>query len=128
MPTRRWPEGRTVAGNTPERRVGDPDLQGMWPIINLISTPFQRPLDEQGKPIYGDREELTDEEYAATQQRLAARDPRYEEEIKTNKMGMGHWAKASHNNDAARLTSLVVEPKDGRFPSSPSAARSSRRK
>ena len=31
-------------------------------------------------------------------------------------MGMGHWAEASHNNDAARLTSLLVEPKNGRFP------------
>jgi hypothetical protein len=97
-----WQHPRTV--------WGDPDLQGMWPIINLISTPFQR--NEQ----YGDRELLTDEEYAATQQRLQARDDRYQEEIKSNKMGMGHWAEASHNNDAARLTSLVVEPKNGRFP------------
>lgn len=30
-------------------------------------------------------------------------------------MGMGHWAEASHGADAARLTSLIVEPKDGRF-------------
>ena len=94
----------------PRTAWGDPDLQGMWPIINLISTPFQR--NEQ----YGDRDTLTDEEYAATQQRLAARDERYQEEIKSNKMGMGHWAEASHNNDAARLTSLLVEPKNGRFP------------
>ena len=95
---------------------GDPDLQGMWPIINLISTPFQRPVDEDGKPIYGDRRELTDEEYAKTQERLAARDARYQEEIKSNKMGMGHWAEASHHNDAARLTSLLIEPANGRFP------------
>jgi hypothetical protein len=94
----------------PRTAWGDPDLQGMWPIINLISTPFQR------DPKYGDRELLTDEEYAATQQRLEARDQRYQEEIKSNKMGMGHWAEASHNNDAARMTSLLVEPKDGRFP------------
>jgi len=94
----------------PRTAWGDPDLQGMWPIINLISTPFQR--NEQ----YGERDLLTDEEYAATQQRLEARDTRYQEEIKTNKMGMGHWAEASHNNDAARLTSLLVEPKNGRFP------------
>jgi hypothetical protein len=94
----------------PRTAWGDPDLQGMWPIINLISTPFQR--SEQ----YGDRELLTDEEYAAAQQRLEARDQRYQDEIKSNKMGMGHWAEASHNNDAARLTSLVVEPKNGRFP------------
>ena len=31
-------------------------------------------------------------------------------------MGMGHWAEASHNNDAARLTSLLVDPPNGRFP------------
>jgi hypothetical protein len=94
----------------PRTEWGDPDLRGMWPIINLISTPFQR--NEQ----YGDRELLSDEEYAATQLRLQARDDRYQEEIKSNKMGMGHWAEASHNNDAARLTSLLVEPKNGRFP------------
>ena len=100
----------------PRTPWGDPDLQGMWPITNLVSTPFQRPVDQQGNPVYGDRELLTDEEYAATQQRLAARDQRYQDEIKSNKMGMGHWAEASHNNDAARLTSLLVEPKNGRFP------------
>ena len=100
---------------------GDPDLQGMWPIINLVSTPFQRPLkcDEAGKncvEMFGERRFLTDEEYAATQQRLDARDKRYQDEIANNKMNMGHWAEASHNNDAARLTSLLVEPKNGRFP------------
>ena len=94
----------------PRTEWGDPDLQGMWPIINLISTPFQR--DEK----YGDRGLLTDEEYAATQERLAARDERYKQEIATNKMGMGHWAEASRSNDAARLTSLLVEPANGRFP------------
>ena len=31
-------------------------------------------------------------------------------------MGMGHWAEASHSDDAARLTSLLVEPTNGRFP------------
>jgi len=100
----------------PRTEWGDPDLQGMWPIINLISTPFQRPVDEHGNPLYGAREELTDEEYAAAQQRLAARDERYKEEIQSNKMGFGHWAEASHNNEAVRLTSLLVEPKNGRFP------------
>jgi len=103
------PEG-AGAWKQPVTEWGDPDLQGMWPIINLISTPFQR------DPKYGDRRELTDEEYAATQARLAARDARYQEEIKSNKMGMGHWAEASRHNDAARLTSLLTEPADGRFP------------
>jgi hypothetical protein len=94
----------------PRTEWGDPDLRGSWPIINLISTPLQR------DPKYGERELLTDEEYAATQERLEARNERYEEEIESNKMGMGHWAEASHNIDAARLTSLIVEPENGRFP------------
>jgi hypothetical protein len=109
----------TAAGSGwqhPRTEWGDPDLRGMWPIINLISTPFQRPVDDDGNPIYGDRELLTDEEYEAAQQRLAARDERYREEIESNKMGMGHWAEASHHNEAARLTSLLVEPRNGRFP------------
>ena len=102
--------GQTGAWQHPRTEWGDPDLQGMWPIINLISTPFQR------DPKYGTRRYLTDEEYAATEQRLEAREKRYEEEIKSNKMGMGHWAEASHHNEAARLTSLIYEPEDGRFP------------
>jgi hypothetical protein len=102
--------GQTGAWQHPRTEWGDPDLQGMWPIINLISTPFQR------DPKYGTRRYLTDEEYAATEERLEARDKRYEEEIKSNKMGMGHWAEASHHNEAARLTSLIYEPEDGRFP------------
>jgi hypothetical protein len=95
---------------------GDPDIQGMWPIINLISTPFQRPLNQDGTPKYGDRLYLNDEEYAQTEKQLAARDQRYQDEIKSNKMGMGHWAEASHHNEAARLTSLLREPANGRFP------------
>ena len=105
-----------AAWKQPMTAWGDPDLQGMWPIINLISTPFQRPIDAQGKPIYGERRELTDEEYAKTEAALAARNTRYEEEIKGNKMGMGHWAESSHHNEAARLTSLMFDPPDGRFP------------
>ena len=39
---------------------GDPDLQGVWPIMHLLSTSLQR------NPDYGDRRLLTDDEYAAT--------------------------------------------------------------
>src|SRR5882672_4481269 len=108
--------GAAGAWKQPMTAWGDPDVQGMWPIINLISTPFQRPLDKDGKPVYGDRLYLTDEEYAKTEERLDARDKAYQTEIKSNKMGMGHWAEASHHNEAARLTSLLREPADGRFP------------
>ena len=96
-----------VAPRTP---WGDPDLRGTWPIMHLISTPFQRPEE------YGDRAELTEEEYATTQERLAARNERYENEIDSNKMGMGHWAESSLRTEAARLTSLLVFPENGQFP------------
>jgi hypothetical protein len=89
---------------------GDPDLQGTWPIMHLISTPLQR------NPQYGDRQLLTDEEYAATQERLEAREERYQDEISSNQMGMGHWAEATRTVEAARLTSLISYPADGRFP------------
>ena len=105
-----------AAWKQPVTAWGDPDIQGMWPIINLISTPFQRPLNPDGSPKYGDRLYLTDDEYAQTEKQLAARDQRYQDEIKSNKMGMGHWAEASHHNEAARLTSLLREPANGRFP------------
>ena len=96
-----------VAPRTP---WGDPDLRGTWPIMHLISTPFQRPEE------FGNRAELTEEEYAETQARLEARNERYEAEIDNNKMGMGHWAESSLRTDAARLTSLLIYPEDGRFP------------
>jgi hypothetical protein len=105
-----------AAWKQPMTAWGDPDIQGMWPIINLISTPFQRPLNPDGSSKYGDRLYLNDEEFAKTEQALAARDKRYQDEIKSNKMGMGHWAEASHHNEAARLTSLMREPANGRFP------------
>ena len=87
---------------------GDPDLRGTWPIQHLIGTPFQRPEE------YGTRETYTDEEFAAREEQLnETRNARYEEEIKKNKMGMGHWAETT---DAQRINSLLVDPPNGRFP------------
>lgn len=91
----------------PKTEWGDPDLRGKWPISTLIGTPFQRPEK------YGDRQFMTDEEYGEVQQRLVARNTAYQREIKNNKMGMGHWAEAT---EAQRLTSLLVDPPNGRFP------------
>ncbi len=112
--------GETGAWQHPKTAWGDPDLQGSWPLIHLISTPFQRPVtcDAAGActEVFGDRRFLTDEEYAATQARLEARDAAYHQEIEGNKMGIGHWAEASYSTDAARLTSLLVDPPNGRFP------------
>jgi len=91
----------------PMTEWGDPDLQGMWPIWHLIGTPMQRP--EQ----YGDRRFMTDEEFAEVQARVEQRNTRYDEEIQSNRMGGGHWAEPTQ---ALRLTSLIVDPPNGRFP------------
>jgi hypothetical protein len=93
-----------VAPRTP---WGDPDLTGMWPIDKLNGTPVQRPES------FGGRRYLTDEEFAERVERLRGLDARYDQEIATNKMGNGHWAEIGQPN---RLTSLIVEPTNGRLP------------
>jgi hypothetical protein len=92
---------------------GEPDLRGTWPLDYLNGTPVQRPA------AFGDRRQLTDEEYAERVARLAGLNSRYDDEIATNKMGMGHWAEMGEPN---RLTSLIVEPADGRVPPMTDAA------
>jgi hypothetical protein len=86
---------------------GDPDLQGMWPIDYMNGTPLQRP------EAFGERRFLTDEEFAERVERLGGLNARYDQEIATNKIGTGHWAEMGEPN---RLTSLVVEPANGRLP------------
>src|SRR5688572_32002848 len=46
---------------------GDPDLQGNWPIMHLFATRLQRDTK------YGDRRQLDDKEWHATQAGLAPR-------------------------------------------------------
>jgi hypothetical protein len=89
---------------------GDPDLQGMWPIMHLFATRLQR------DPKYGERRYLNEEEWAAAENILKSRDERYNTEIKTNKLGMGHWAESTTRSEAARLTSLISYPTDGQIP------------
>ena len=98
------------SGNTwshPRTPWGDPDLQGMWPIDHMNGTPLQRP------EAFGERRFLSDEEFAERTERLRTLNARYDEEIANNKMGIGHWAEMGEPN---RLTSLIVEPANGRLP------------
>jgi hypothetical protein len=91
----------------PQTPWGEPDIRGMWPIGHLTGTPLQRP------EAFGDRELLTDEEYAERASRLEAAAARYENEDSSNKMGMGHWAETGDPN---RRTSLITSPANGRIP------------
>ena len=76
---------------------GDPDLTGRWPVTHLNGTPVQRPAE------FGERRQLTDQEFAKRQADIAA-----------NRIRLaGAWAEVGEAN---RLTSLVVDPANGRLP------------
>src|SRR5688572_17783717 len=87
--TRTWTPPRTA--------WGDPDLTGRWPLTNLNGTPVQRPAE------FGERRLLTDQEFAKREADIAA-----------NRIRLaGSWAEVGEAN---RLTSLVVDPANGRLP------------
>ena len=76
---------------------GDPDLTGRWPLTHLNGTPVQRPAE------FGERRLLSDQEFA-----------RREADIAANRIRLaGAWAEVGEAN---RLTSLVVDPPNGRLP------------
>ncbi len=85
----------------PKTPWGEPDLQGIWPLNHLIATPFQR------AEKYGDRFNLTDEEFAAAQKAADARNKRFES---------GAIPQADSGSGVMRQTSLLKEPANGRFP------------
>ncbi|HLK46846.1 MAG TPA: hypothetical protein VKT49_01855 [Bryobacteraceae bacterium] len=85
----------------PKTPWGEPDLQGIWPLNHLIATPFQR------QPQFGNRRLMTDEEFAAAQKRAQSRNQRFES---------GAIPQADSGTEVLRLTSLLSEPADGRFP------------
>jgi hypothetical protein len=84
------PAGKWIVPRTP---WGDPDLQGLWPSIDMQGTPYERPPELAGKAV------LDDEEFAT---RAAAQGGR--------PRGWGERGKPSHQ------ASLIVEPADGRLP------------
>jgi hypothetical protein len=101
---------------TPPRTPwGDPDLQGSWPTASLVGTPFERPAE------FGERRSLTDAELAARDKQLAddaARVNKTTEAGADVEDGTGppaHWGEGSLRK-AARMTSLIVDPPNGRFP------------
>lgn len=95
---------KTAASKTwtpPKTPWGEPDLQGIWPLNDLIATPFQRPVK------YGDRRYMTEDEYAAAQKSASARNKRFES---------GPIPQADSGTGVLKQTSLLIEPPDGRFP------------
>ena len=95
---------------------GDPDLRGTWPLSTVGRTPLQRPEK------YGDRAEMTDEEYAAARKAAADAARGYDREDSQDKIGQGHWLEPAQV-EPLRRTSLIVEPANGRIPEMTPAAK-----
>ena len=87
---------------------GDPDLRGMWPIGHLTGVPLQRPEH------MGTRRYLTDQEIAEREGQYRMQQQAYDREIEQGQMGMGHWVEWG---EVQRMTSLIVDPPNGRLPS-----------
>jgi hypothetical protein len=104
---------------TPRTAWGDPDLQGIWPSANIAGTPFERPVE------FGERAELTDEEFAARADEFNANFERVSETVQEGARvetaegdtggGPSHWGEGWLRSPS-RMTSLIVDPPDGRFP------------
>src|SRR6476619_6648815 len=96
------PAANNAAKWTPPKTAwGEPDLKGIWPLNHLISTPFQR------QEKYGDRRFMSDEEYNAAVKSAESRNERFE---------AGAIPQADSGSGVTRLTSLISEPANGRFP------------
>ncbi|HEY7447702.1 MAG TPA: hypothetical protein VH702_06110 [Vicinamibacterales bacterium] len=104
----------------PRTAWGDPDLQGIWPSANIAGTPFERPTQ------FGDRKLLSDEEFAARQKEFAANEQRVRNTIADGARvsappdgdtggGPAHWGEGWLRTPN-KMTSLIVDPPDGRFP------------
>src|SRR5688572_8464525 len=108
----------TASAEGPARTPwGDPDLRGTYTSDNSIGVPFERPAQ------YGDRAELTDEEYAAkvnaNEEELAKdQNPEHESEFSAEDPSAinasRHWLERP--DVPSRATSLVVDPPNGRLP------------
>ena len=104
--------GTSKRWTAPRTAWGAPDISGVFTNRDVNGVPFERPAEFAG------REYLTEEEFA---KRAAQAQPQDEEAppppLAAGNPGGGppHWSDRSRGNPS-RLTSLVVEPKDGRIP------------
>ncbi|MDE2905259.1 MAG: hypothetical protein OXQ28_04150 [Acidobacteriota bacterium] len=89
-------------GQTPRTAWGDPDLQGTW--TNTTTTPLQRPDD------LGDKEVLTDEEWAARNAVSGLSDDR---PFDTVGFYNDYWLEQGQLHER---TSLIVDPPNGKLP------------
>src|SRR5215831_1351158 len=105
---------------SPKTSWGEPDLQGVWSSAAELSVPFER------NPSYGDRQWLTEQEFAQRLKQTTAQIDSDNAEFSVdnadtaNAGAVGsatspppHWLERS---ETSHRTSLVIDPPDGRVP------------
>jgi hypothetical protein len=92
----------------PRTPWGDPDLNGVWPDIDMVRVPVQR------APQYGTRLFMTPEEHAALEKREQEQIVRMANDGAGGATGApGWWVEWGKSQ---LQTSLIVDPPDGRMP------------
>ena len=104
------------AGYTvPRTTWGDPDLEGIWPSIDMVRVPMERAKQ------YGLRVFMTEEEHAVVLKREEQRIIAMARDGAGGATGApGHWVEWGKSQ---RQTSLLVDPPDGRMPAITSEGR-----
>jgi hypothetical protein len=92
----------------PRTPWGDPDLNGVWPDIDMVRVPMQR------APQYGTRLFMTPEEHAVVEKREEDQIKRMADEGAGGATGAPGWW--TEWGKSQLQTSLVVDPPDGRLP------------
>ena len=94
--------------SAPRTPWGHPDLQGTWTTDDARSVPLQRAAE------FGDRRQLTDQEYADRKRR--------DDETRGDVRGAAGTFVGEVGSRTHRQTSLVIEPANGRVPARTPAA------
>ena len=107
------PVGVTKKWVAPRTAWGEPDLEGLWPSIDMQGTPYERPQDLQGEAVsdaqFADRQRASQQQAQQDAEQFIVNRPR-------RNAGTGppsHWGE---HGVPSRQASLVVDPPDGRIP------------
>jgi hypothetical protein len=111
------PVAAQTAYEPPRTEWGDPDLRGTWPLewVFRAGIPLQRP------EAYGERGELTDDEFAQRLTAAGAFQGNFALDVVAGApTGLAEWLRSTR---FARRTSLIVDPPNGRLPAMTASGR-----
>ena len=104
----------------PKTPWGDPDLQGIWPLNYVGSTPLQRcsgPTRPGAPACDPHKEFLTEQEFTTLQANASdRREISYAAAVKEGEAGRAFLAGVTDPTTPQRQTSLIFDPPDGRLP------------